>query len=152
MAKIDLKEFFVHALKEGPRDATFKPSPEIKAADSIDPAADPAAAGMDAGLDDPTMTQDVAAQSASSLQFFSKNVQSAVSKYNLESEGFDSSSLQTFAQGMDDLAFQMYQGVQDPASRQAFEADYQKLAADWSKDLTKLFDKVLKLKGHGATY
>ena len=34
----------------------------------------------------------------------------------------------------------------------AFEADYQKLAADWSKDLTKLFDKVLKLKGHTAQY
>ena len=90
--------------------------------------------------------------SSSSLQFFSKNVQSAVSKYNLEQEGFDTSSLQGFAEGLDGLVFQMYQGVQEPAARQSFEADYQKLAADWSKDLTKLFDKVLKLKGHTAQY
>lgn len=149
MAKIDLREFFEHALHEGPGDATFKPAPQVKAAPpggGVDPGMD------DGGMEDPMMTQDVAAQSASSLQFFSKNVQSAVSKYNLEAEGFDSSSLETFAAGIDDLIFQMYQGVQDPSARQSFEADYQKLAADWSKDLTKLFDKVLKLKGHGAQY
>jgi hypothetical protein len=144
-----LKEFFTHALREGPADATFKPAPQIKAGDGatagLDPAMDPAGA-------DPTMTQDVSAMSASSLSFFAKNVASAISKYSLEQEGFDASSLEGFAQGLDGLVFQMYQGVQEPSARQSFEADYQKLAADWSKDLTKLFDKVLKLKGHGAQY
>lgn len=149
-----LKEFFTHALREGPADATFKPAPQIKAGDGatagLDPAMDPAGAGG-AGMD-PTMTQDVSAMSASSLSFFAKNVASAISKYNLEQEGFDASSLEGFAQGLDGLVFQMYQGVQEPAERQSFEADYQKLAADWSKDLTKLFDKVLKLKSHSAQY
>lgn len=142
---MDLKEFFEHAIKEGPRDATFKAAPEIKPSDGMEPA-------LDAPPVDEPMTQDVAAMSASSLQFFSKNVQSAVSKYNLETEGFNAQALQEFAGALDELVFQMYQGVQEPAERQAFEADYQKLAADWSKDLTKLFDKVLKLKGHTAQY
>jgi hypothetical protein len=143
-----LKEFFIHALKEGPTDATFKPAPQIKAGDGAElGAVDPAAAGMEQ-----PMTQDVSAMSASSLSFFAKNVASAISKYNLEQEGFDASSLEGFAQGLDGLVFQMYQGVQEPSARQSFEADYQKLAADWSKDLTKLFDKVLKLKGHTAQY
>lgn len=145
-----LREFFIHALKEGPTDATFKPAPQIKPGDDagLDPAAgaDPAMGG------DPAMTQDVAAMSASSLSFFAKNVQSAVNKYNLEQEGFDTSSLTGFAEGLDGLVFQMYQGVQEPGERQSFEADYQKLAADWSKDLTKLFDKVLKLKGYTNQY
>ena len=144
---MDLREFFIHKLNEGPADATFKPAPSIKAGPDADLEAAP-----EMGADDGTMTQDVAAMSASSLQFFSKNVQSAVSKYNLEAEGFDASALSQFAGALDGLAFQMYQGVQEPAARQAFEADYQKLAADWSKDLTKLFDKVLKLKSHTAQY
>lgn len=147
MAKITLMEFFSNHISEGPGDPTFKPAPAIDANAGIDAAAPP-----EMGMEDPAMTQDVAVQSASSLNFFSKNVQSAVSKYNLEGEGFDSTTLQGFAQGLDDLIFQMYQGVQEPATRQAFEADYQKLAADWSKDLTKLFDKVLKLKGHSAQF
>jgi hypothetical protein len=141
-----LKEFFEHAIKEGPLDSTFKPAPEIKPSDGMDPNLDPGA-----GAEEP-MTQDVAAMSASSLQFFTKNVQSAVSKYNLEQEGFNAGALTEFAGALDELVFQMYQGVQEPATRQSFEADYQKLAADWSKDLTKLFDKVLKLKGHTAQY
>jgi len=144
-----LKEFFIHALREGPGDPTFKPAPQVKAGDGVaEPGIDPAGAGGE----DPAMTQDVSAMSASSLSFFAKNVASAISKYNLEQEGFDASSLQGFAQGLDGLVFQMYQSVQEPAARQSFEADYQKLAADWSKDLTKLFDKVLKLKSHGAQY
>jgi len=143
---MELKEFFEHAMREGPLDSTFKAAPEIKPSDGIDPSMDPAA-----GVEEP-MTQDVSAMSASSLQFFTKNVQSAVSKYNLEQEGFDAAALTEFAGALDQLVFQMYQGVQEPATRQAFEADYQKLAADWSKDLTKLFDKVLKLKGHSAQY
>lgn len=141
---MNLKEFFVHKLQEGPLDSTFKSAPEIDANDGM--GAEP---GADAGED---MTQDVAAMSNSSLQFFTKNVQSAVSKYNLEQEGFDASALEQFAGALDELAFQMYQGVQEPSARQSFEADYQKLAADWSKDLTKLFDKVLKLKGHAGPY
>ena len=141
-----LKEFFEHAIKEGPLDSTFKPAPEVKPSDGMDPNLDPGA-----GAEEP-MTQDVAAMSASSLQFFTKNVQSAVSKYNLEQEGFNAAALSEFAGALDELVFQMYQGVQEPAARQSFEADYQKLAADWSKDLTKLFDKVLKLKGHTAQY
>lgn len=145
---MNLKEFFEHAISEGPRDGTFKPAPEIKPADGLDPEASvsPEMGG------DSAMTQDVAAMSNSSLQFFSKNVQSAVSKYSLEQEGFNTSALQEFAGALDELVFQMYQGVQEPSERQSFEADYQKLAADWSKDLTKLFDKVLKLKGHTAQY
>lgn len=146
---MDLKEFFVHAfVNEAPLDKTFKPAPTVKPGDGMDPGA---AVGPEMGGEEP-MSQDVAAMSASSLSFFAKNVQSAVSKYNLEAEGFNSSALQEFAGALDELVFQMYQGVQDPADRQAFEADYQKLAADWSKDLTKLFDKVLKLKGHSAQY
>jgi hypothetical protein len=144
----DLKEFFIHALREGPRDPAFKPAPEVKPSDGIDPGSD---VPPPPDAEEP-MTQDVAAMSASSLQFFSKNVQSAVGKYNLEGEGFDIAGLQAFAEALDGLVFQMYQGVQDPAERQGFEADYQKLAADWSKDLTKLFDKVLKLKGYGSMY
>jgi len=146
---MDLKEFFIHKLQEGPADPTFKPAPAVKASDAAgaEPVMDPAM-----GAADPAMTQDVAAMSNSSLSFFSKNVSSAVSKYNLESEGFDAGALQQFAEALDALCFQMYQGVQEPAERQSFEADYQKLAADWSKDLTKLFDKVLKLKGHAAQF
>jgi Skp family chaperone for outer membrane proteins len=102
------------------------------------------------GLDQ--TTQDVAKTSASSLSFFSKNVNSAVSKYNLEQEEFNVEALQDFARELDALCVRMYSGVQDPAERQGFEADYQKLSADWSKDLTKLFDKVLKLKGYTAQY
>ncbi len=145
---MNLKEFFAPLIKEGPRDPTFKPAPEIKPSD--DAGFDSAEIGL-GGVEEP-MTQDVAAMSASSLSFFSKNVQSAVSKYSLEQEGFNAQALQEFAGAMDELVFQMYQGVQEPAARQAFEADYQKLAADWSKDLTKLFDKVLKLKGHSPAY
>ena len=133
-----LYEFF-QPMFEGPMDSTFKPAPEIPT-DGADQAP-PGAGG-------PEMTQDVAKMSASSLQFFTKNVQSAVSKYNLEEDGFDTSALEQFAGALDSLVFEMYQGVQDPGDRQSFEADYQKLAADWSKDLTKLFDKVQKLKGH----
>ena len=145
-----LLEFFAPALREGPLDKTFKPPAEVPVDDGadMDPGMDP---GMDAG-GDPGMTQDVAKMSASSLQFFTKNVQSAVSKYNLEQEGFDAAALEQFAGALDSLAFQLYEQVQEPATRQAFEADYQKLAADWSKDLTKLFDKVLKLKSHTAQY
>lgn len=141
MATPTLKEFFGPMI-EGPLDPTFQAAPEVKAADGVPVDADP-------GLPDPDMmTQDVAKTSASSLNFFSKNVQSAVSKYNLQSEGFDSSLLQGFAQALDDFAYQQYTTVQNPASRQAFEVDYQKIAADWSKDLTKLFEKLLKLRGH----
>ena len=142
---MELKEFFIHALREGPGDPTFKAAPEVKPSDGVQ-GDEPVP-----GAEEP-MTQDVAAMSASSLQFFSKNVQSAVGKYNLEGEGFDGAGLQGFAEAHDGLVFQMYQGVQDPSERQGFEADYQKLAADWSKDLTKLFDKVLKLKGYTAQY
>ncbi len=145
--KMDLKEFF-GPLGEGPADPTFKPAPSVKPSD--DAGFDSAELGL-GGAPEPE-TQDVAAMSASSLSFFSKNVQSAVSKYDLEQEGFDAGALQGFAAALDGLAFQMYQGVQEPAARQAFEADYQKVAADWSKDLTKLFDKVLKLKGHSPAY
>jgi hypothetical protein len=149
---MDLKEFF-NPLIEGPRDPSFKPAPEIEVepeAGALPPpegGVDPAGAGGD-----PAMTQDVAKMSASSLQFFTKNVQSAVSKYNMQDEGFDDQALQQFAGAMDSLVFGMYQSVQDPAARQSFEADYQKVAADWAKDLTKLFDKVLKLKGHAGPY
>jgi hypothetical protein len=116
-----LEQFFVHKLHEGPRDKAFKPSPEVPVKDNpdaIDPGGDMA---PEPGMEDPnlgqddSMTQDVAKMSASSLNFFAKNVQSAVSK---------------------------------PGARQSFESDYQKLAADWAKDLTKLFEKVLKLQGH----
>lgn len=142
-----LHEFFLHKLDEAPLDPTFQPAPAVKASDSID--ADPAA---QPSMGDPAMTQDVAAMSNSSLSFFQKNVQSAMSKYGLEQSGFNGEALAQFATALDQLVFQMYQGVQDPASRQKFEADYQKLAADWSIDLTKLFDKVLKLQAHGQPY
>ena len=138
---MDLKEFFIHKLNEGPLDGTFKPPVEV-------PAEDPGAEAVPGA--EPEMTQDIAKMSASSLQFFTKNVQSAVSKFNLEQDGFDSSALEQFAGSLDALVFGYYQQVQDPAARQAFEADYQKLAADWSKDLTKLFDKLNKLKGHAG--
>lgn len=141
---MDLKEFFAPVLREGPLDPTFHAAPEVKPSDAsssgdLPPAEEP-------------MTQDVAAMSASSLSFFSKNVQSAVSKYGLEQEGFNTAALQEFAAALDEMAFQMYQGVQEPAERQAFESDYQRVAADWSKDLVKLFEKVLKLKGHAPAY
>jgi hypothetical protein len=126
MDKMDLREFFVHKLQEGPLDKTFQPGPEVPA----DPGAEPPA---DA---EPEMTQDVAKMSASSLQFFTKNVQSAVSKFNMQAEGFDDQALTQFAGALDALCFGIYEQVQDPAARQSFEADYQKLAADWSKDLT----------------
>lgn len=152
---MNLKEFFAPSLREGPLDKTFSPPPEVPVDGGADMGAEP---GMDPGMEpgmegDPNMTQDVAKMSASSLQFFTKNVQSAVSKYaTLEQEGFDPSALEQFAGALDGLAFNMYQQVQEPAARQAFESDYQKCAADWSKDLTKLFDKVLKLKGHAGPY
>jgi len=145
---MDLKEFFA-PIMEGPGDPTFKEPAEIPVDGGIDPA------GAGGGMPpegDPAMTQDVAKMSASSLQFFTKNVQSAVSKYNLQQEGFDDQALTQFAGALDALVFGMYQQVQEPAARQSFEADYQKCAADWSKDLTKLFDKVLKLKGHAGPY
>lgn len=148
-----LEQFFIHKLHEGPRDKAFKPSPEVPVKDNpdaIDPGGDMAPdPGMeDPGMEDPGMTQDVAKMSASSLQFFAKNVQSAVSKYNLENEGFDSQALRQFAQAMDDFVYNQYTSITNPGARQSFESDYQKLAADWAKDLTKLFEKVLKLQGH----
>lgn len=139
---MDLKEFFFHKLQEGPLDGTFKPPVEVP----VD--AEAGAEGVPGA--EPEMTQDIAKMSASSLQFFTKNVQSAVSKYNLEQEGFDAQALEQFAGAMDALVFGYYQQVAEPGARQGFEADYQKLAADWSKDLTKLFDKVQKLKGHAG--
>lgn len=157
---IELKEFFFHTIKEGPRDPAFKPAPEVEAEPGAGAdAMPPAGPGLDAGMggdmppaDLAGMTQDVSAMSASSLQFFSKNVQSAVSKYDLEADGFDTSALMAFAGALDQMALQVYQQVQEPEARQAFEADYQKLAADWSKDLTKLFGAVMKLKSHTAQY
>ncbi len=139
---MDLKEFFDPQLREGPLDPTFKTNPEVPA----DPEAE-----LPPGAE-PEMTQDVAKMSASSLQFFTKNVQSAVSKYNMQQEGLDDQALAQFASALDALVFGLYEQVQDPPARQAFEADYQKLAADWAKDLTKLFDKVLKLKSHSSPY
>lgn len=139
---MDLKEFFSPMLREGPLDPTFKTGPEVPA----EPGAE-----LPPGAE-PEMTQDVAKMSASSLQFFTKNVQSAVSKYNMQQEGFDDQALTQFAGALDALCFGLYEQVQEPAERQSFEADYQKLAAEWAKDLTKLFDKVLKLKGHSAQY
>jgi len=138
----NLKEFFAPMLKEGPLDPTFKTGPEVPA----EPEAE-----LPPGAE-PEMTQDVAKMSASSLQFFTKNVQSAVSKYNMQAEGLDDQALTQFAGALDAMTFGMYEQVADPAARQSFEADYQKLAADWAKDLTKLFDKVLKLKSHGSEY
>ena len=139
---MDLKEFFSPMLREGPLDPTFKTGPEVP----MEPGAE-----LPPGAE-PEMTQDVAKMSASSLQFFTKNVQSAVSKYNMQQEGFDDQALQQFAGALDALCFGLYEQVQEPAERQSFEADYQKLAAEWAKDLTKLFDKVLKLKSHGSPY
>ena len=141
MVKTTLKEFF--QLGEGPRDPAFKPAAEVPVGAGLD-AMDPAAAE----LGDDTMTQDVAPLPTEDLNFFAKNVQSAVSKYNLETEGFDSSGVQAFAEGLDQFVLAMYANVQSPNARQGFEVDYQKIAADWSKDLTKLFEKVLKLSGH----
>lgn len=142
MSKL-LEQFFVHKLREGPRDATFKPAPAVPVE------ADPEAA-VDPGMD-PAMTQDVAPVE---MNFFSDNAQSVISKYSqqLAAEGFDTTSLQTFAQSLDQFCMQMYGGVGDPASRQGFEADYQKAAADWSKGLTKFFDSLLKLKSHASQY
>jgi hypothetical protein len=139
---MNLKEFFAPVLREGPLDPTFQSNPEVPA----EPGAElPPEAS-------PEMTQDVAKMSASSLQFFTKNVQSAVSKYNMQQEGFDDQALTQFAGALDALCFGLYQQVQEPADRQSFEAEYQRLAADWAKDLTKLFDKVLKLKSHSSPY
>lgn len=135
--KTTLKEFF-EPLLEGPSDPTFKPAPSVK---PMDPAGSP---GMDTVA--PPPTQDVAKMSASSLSFFSKNVQSAASKFQLE--GFDPSGLQAFAASLDDACYQIYSQVQSPQARQSFEADYQKVAADWSKDIAKLLEKVAKLAGH----
>ena len=142
MGKMELKEFFIHKLQEGPLDPTFKTGPEVPA----DPDAE-----LPPGAE-PEMSQDVAKMSASSLQFFTKNVQSAVSKFNMQAEGFDDEALTQFASALDALVFGLYERVQEPAARQKFESDYQKVAADWSTDLTKLFDKILKLKGHAGPY
>jgi hypothetical protein len=140
-----LLEFFQHVMSEGPLDKTFSAAPEIPAGgDEM---------GVEPGLEGAgDMTQDVAKMSASSLQFFTKNVNSAASKYQLEQEGFDISSLHQFAGALDALVFGMYEGVQEPTERQKFEEEYQKLAASWSTDLTKLFDKVLKLKSYSNPY
>jgi hypothetical protein len=154
-AGISLREFFIHKLREGPLDGTFKPAPEVKA--------DPAAGGepgMDPEMDpvagpggEPQMTQDVAPAQASELSFFSANAQSAVGKFeDLQSEGFDSQALIQFAGAMDALVAQIYQVVQDPSERQDFEVEAQKVAADFSKDLAKLFDNVLSLKAYGNQY
>src|SRR3990172_2793982 len=106
---MDLKEFF-KPLFEGPRDAAFKPAPEIKPSDDVD--VDPIAPDM--GAEEP-LSQDVNPMSSSDLQFFSKNVTSAAGKYNLEQDGFDPAALQEFAGALDGLVFQMYQTVQDPS-------------------------------------
>lgn len=149
---MNLKEFFVHKLQEGPGDPTFKKAPEIPVDDpTVDPGIDPAGAGGDPDAN-PMMTQDVSKMSASSLQFFTKNVQSAVSKYNLEQEGFDAGALEQFAGAIDSMVQQMYEQVQEPAERQSFESDYQTVAAKWSESLTKLFDQLLKLKSHAQPY
>ena len=132
-----LQEFFQHALREGPTDPAFAAAPEVKPA--------PGAEGeADAALLEPT--QDVAKASATSLDFFSKNVSSVTSKAQLE--GFDPSGLDSFARSLDAYAFQCYGRVQDPSARQAFEADYQKIAADASKDWAKLLEKVKGLSSH----
>lgn len=134
--KHSLKEFF-EPMVEGPTDPTFQAAPTVK---PMDAAGQP---GMDTLAPD---TQDVAKMSATSLSFFSKNVQSAASKFQLE--GFDSSGLQAFAASLDDAAYNLYGQVQNPQARQKFEAEYQKIAADWSTDLTKLLEKVARLAGH----
>ena len=152
MARISLNEFFDFALREAPRDTTFKPAPAIKpvvssSSDEMEPGAE---AGMDA---EPALTQDVAPMDASELDFFAKNAQSAVAKFSdLANEGFDSEALTQFAHAMDQMVAQMYQTVQDPAERQDFEVEAQKVSGDFAKDLAKLFDKVLKLRAYGQQY
>lgn len=137
-----IREFFLHKLQEGPRDPSFKPAPEVKPDDGIDAASvtDPAA--------DPAMTQDVAPMEE--LSFFSQAARSAVSKYDLAADGFDSAALDAFASALDGMVEQAYSAVQDPSARQSFEADAMKMSADFGKDVSKLFDKVMKLKGHAV--
>jgi hypothetical protein len=148
-----LKEFFEPMMKEGPRDGTFKPAPEVKPAVGADPEAAVVATGDDMGAMpgmDPAMTQDVAKMSSSSLSFFTKNVNSVVQKFNLMGEGFAVEGLTEYATSLDDYAYNIYAQVGDPAARQAFEADYQKMAADWSRDLAKQLQKIQDLKKHIA--
>lgn len=146
MARIPLTEFFEHALSEGPRDTTFKPAPEVKpVASSSTDMEEPAA--------DLPPTQDVAPATPEELDYFAKNAQSAVAKFSdLANEGFDSAALVQFATALDQLVGQIYQAVQDPAERQDFEVEAQKVSGDFAKDLAKLFDKVLKLRAYGQQY
>ncbi|OGR26114.1 MAG: hypothetical protein A2139_08025 [Desulfobacca sp. RBG_16_60_12] len=144
MARITLQEFFHHSLVEGPRDTTFKPAPEVKPVTSSE---------TDAPEADLAPTQDMAPLESSKLDFFAKNVQSAADKFaDLANEGFDTGALLQFASALDQLVGQMYQGIQEPAERQDFEVEAQKVAGDLSKDLSKVFEKVLKLRAYGQQY
>jgi hypothetical protein len=144
MARSALKTFFEHSLREGPRDTTFKPAPEVKPV---------ASATDDAPETELPPTQNVAPLESSELDFFAKNVQSAADKFaDLANEGFDTGALLQFASALDQLVGQMYQGIQEPAERQDFEVEAQKVAGDLSKDLSKVFEKVLKLRAYGQQY
>lgn len=138
----NINEFFAPQLRlrEGPSDSTFKPAPEIK------PAGDELGAdgGDIADPIDPGMTQDVAPADPADMSFFVKNAQSVASKYpELPADG-----VVGLAEGLDTFAFDIYSQVQDPAARQAFEADYQKLAADFGRDMAKFLEKAAGLKKH----
>lgn len=141
MAKSNLKEFFVHVLREGPGDPTFHAAPEVKPIPGEEGQVDPSV-----GL--PAPTQDVAPTSGEDLSFFSKNVGSTVGKLQLD--GFDSGALQQFASALDQYVYEQYGRVQDPGERQSFEAEYQKCAADFSGDMFKLLEKVKAFASYGG--
>jgi hypothetical protein len=145
--KTSLKEFFVHALKEGPLDPAFKASPSVKSIAGQDPALaqDAMGGGMQQQPQMDMMSQNTIPTEKGDLDFFSKNVGSAVSKIPMD--GFDSGTISEYAAALDSYVYGLYQQIQDPQERVAFEADYQKTAADWSADIVKFFGKLKKLQG-----
>jgi hypothetical protein len=139
---IDLKEFFVHALREQEVVPGIGPTfsvPGVK----TDPAAAAAVGMSDAG---PAMA--AAKESASSLTFFKNQVPGIVqAKPEIAALGFDPSGLDSFAAALDGVVFNLYQASQDPIK---FKADWQNIAGKWGVAMSKVLDEVAKLKGSAA--
>lgn len=138
---IELKEFFIHALREETSGAapTFKGTPTVKT--------DPAAAAATGVVPNPAgdMTQVAAKESASSLTFFKNQVPGIVqAKPAVAALGFDPSGLEAFAAALDGVVFNLYQQSADPIK---FKADWQNIAGKWGVAMSKVLDEVAKLKG-----
>ena len=140
---MQLKEFFIHALREanttaerGPQTSAFKTPAQVPAGGDMGDMGDPTAA-------DPMMTQDIAKVSEGSFKFFADATDIFIKELGqgLPPE-FDVSPMQMLAESLDRLAYTKYSQAR-PEERQDIKSQASSAAIDiWSEALKDIFEAL----------